>query len=304
MNLPARLRGLWRWPFVERIPFRTRPRTAVSWTGCSDHDDGVALGTSLVHGEGGPLYDGRLRSLAVDANDPGFQGGAGSNGRRAAERPEYVAACCQRRGLISQLSGKRRHRGRYRRSRAASDGRAVLLASGAGAGCKSDTRSPRQGRSKAGWSQPWGLATCQPEWPGPSRPPAPAARAGGRDRGVSTSGLATPSRRRHGGPAARYGVTGPPGCQLRARGARWSQVSCRQCPFGPPRCHSGAAFKSSTSHMGPGRATAAICGSCTLLPLSARGLCTDPSKCADFEGHLHTQDAVAQQLEWIGSITL
>ena len=102
-------------------------------------------------------------------------------------------------------------------------------------------------------------------------------------------------------PGARHGATalaasGGPGAHAGPRFLADSALAaCRAATV--------AQLEQYESH-GPGRATAAICGSCTLLPLSARGLCTDPSKCAHFEGHLHTQDAVAQQLEWIGSITL
>jgi hypothetical protein len=84
----------------------------------------LALRSSMAHGEDGPLGSHRTATYAavqsMPHNDPGSAAQVPTDD---AQRPEYVAACHQRRGLILQLLRKRRHRGRYRRMRDASDGR-------------------------------------------------------------------------------------------------------------------------------------------------------------------------------------
>jgi hypothetical protein len=135
---------------------RCQPRCSASLaeTGCSDHDDGAAPSILARPWRGRTPrpkpYVCHLRRLEVDADDPGS---TAQDPTDDAHRFEYVAACYQATTIRSAALGKRRHRGRYQRSRDALDGRAVLFCERRrswmriGPSCGTESRGQRRSRT-------------------------------------------------------------------------------------------------------------------------------------------------------------
>ena len=118
----------------------------------SDHEDGAALGASLVHGENGPL--GSHRTTATYA-------ALQSMPMTPARRRRFAKVLLNGRRAATRV--RRRPRGSFRSSWESAGtavgtgdramlrtGGTVRLASRAGAGCESGTRSLRQCRSRTG----------------------------------------------------------------------------------------------------------------------------------------------------------
>ena len=127
-------------------PFDTRPPSPFP-RGAAAFDEAAAIMTtapiaSLVHhmarAKGACLGANRTASTCAASQSMDDPGSAAQVPTDDVHRPEHVEACYQAtRARIAALE-KRRHRGRSRRSRDESDGRAALFSSGAGAGCEFD----------------------------------------------------------------------------------------------------------------------------------------------------------------------